>query len=522
MNYDRGAIEDYIGRSLSDPEYHEYCRILTFEHAHEDIGAYRDYLEPTGHPDFIYPHASHHKIMARALERVESGEIKRLIVQLPPGSAKSTIVSVQFATWWWAKHPNLNILRCSATDKLAKNFSRRCLQAIMTPEWQKLSSSALNPKQQSVEQFATLAGGLMTAAGVGTSIIGLRSNLSILDDPVSSYEQVFSDTQRQAMIEWYFAEYRSRLVPTGSEIIVTTRWHPNDIVGHILASEEADTWTVIRIPMVCDSDNDPLGREIGDRLWPEWFTDQMVTEQQRDPLRWASMYQQVPLSDKGDFLGPDDFEIVDSAPKGLGRYSALDIAMTAGKGDFTVHLVGGMDDNGVLYIVDMFRDRVTPDNIVNQLVNDHLTYDLREILVDNDSGSKVFMSLAHKMLRERGAYVPIVMVPTKVQDKETRAMALRGLAKQGGIKLVKGNWNADFLHEVTEFPYGTHDDIVDAAALLCRRASRMSGASYVHKEEKPIKYAFEERDGRMFTTATLDELWSDNQNEVLNLIKKRI
>lgn len=475
-------------------------KFLEMEDALSDLGKYRDYMAPSGHSDFAYPHAEHHSVMARALERIADGNLKRLIIQLPPGAAKSTITSIQFATWYWAKNPTHHVLRCSATDSLARKFARRNLATVMTPQWQMLAETKLHAKIQAADHFANEEGGTMTAAGVGASIIGLRSHLSILDDPVASFEQINSDTQRQAQLDWYFAEYRSRIIPGGAEVIVTTRWHPKDIVGYILDSEEADTWEVIRIPMVCDSDDDPLGRQIGERLWTEWFTEQMVQEAQRDPLRWAGMYQQKPVSDKGDWLKAEDIEIVDRAPLNLGIYAGLDIAMSEGKGDFSVCVVGGMSDDGYLYILDLLRVRVTPDRLLDSLIALHQEYNIREVLIDDDAGAKVFRNLAHKVLMQRGAMLPLVPIPTRGQNKEVRAMAFRGLAKMGGVKIVKNAWNVDLLREISEFPFGNHDDIVDALSLLGRRAAKMSPGPVTHTEHKASE------------GLTLDALWEEKEN----------
>lgn len=497
-----------LGREITDAEYPLVAR---WWHS-RSLDAYREYIAGSGHSDFTRPHAAHHKIMASALERVASGECKRLIIQLPPGAAKSTITSVQFATWYWALYPDRHILRCSAIDSLARNFSRRNLSAVMSPEWQQLSGVALDKKQQSVVRFANDKGGTMTAAGVGSSIIGLRSHLSILDDPVVSFDQINSETRRQSTIDWYFAEYRSRLIPGGAEVIVTTRWHAQDIVGHILDSEEADTWEVIRIPMVCDSDDDPLGREIGERLWTEWFTEQQVREAMRNPMHWAGMYQQTPLTAEGDWLNADDIQVVDKAPANLGKYAAIDIAMSEGKGDFTVITVAGMAPDGSLYILDVWRDRVSPDKTVERLIQTHRTYELREALIEDDVGAKVFRNLAHKLLMQRRELVPLTPLPTRGNDKETRALAFRGLAKMGGVKMVRAPWNSDVLREVCGFPFSKEtDDIVDTLALLGRRVAQMSHEFDLPGQHREVLFSVQERDGKPYTRSTMDELWEDNR-----------
>ena len=504
---------------MSDEAVREFLRL---ERARGTLGHFREYMEPTGHPDFQFPHESHHAVMAEALERIASGNLKRLIMQLPPGSAKSTITSIQFSLWYWALFPKHHILRCSATQSLAEKFARRVRSAAQTPQYAKIASTGIDPQHQSVTSFANTVGGTQTAAGVGTSIIGLRSNLSILDDPVASFEQINSEAQRKAMVEWYRAEYRSRLVPDGAEVIVTTRWDAKDIVGEILGSEEADTWEVIRIPMVCDSDDDPIGRKYGERLWTDWFTEQMVQEAMRDPLRWSGMYQQTPLAAEGDWMDVDDIEIVDEAPQGIGMYGAMDIAMTDGAGDFSVLIPAGMGQDGVLYLMGMWRDRVTPDKIVDAAINMQKKWEMREILIDDDAGAKVFKSLAHKIFRQRGEVVYLNGMPTRGHNKEKRAAAFRGLAKMGSVKMVRGAWNAAVLREISEFPFGDNDDIVDTLSLLGRRAASMGGQKVVKTEaETEVKGSFiMGANGQISTRETLDQMWGQTQTSKWN--KQRI
>lgn len=494
---------------MSQPDALEDFRLRIGALSH--LARFREFMEPSGHIDFKFPHMPHHTVMADAFERVMSVELKRLMILMPPASAKSTLC-IQFVMWWLARFPEHNILRVSATQSLAETFARRCRSALQTEEFRLLSDSTLDANQQSLSKFATTLGGSVTSAGAGTSIIGLRSNLNILDDPISSWEQAHSESQRQAQVDWYFSEYRSRLVPGAPEIIVTTRWHHQDIAGHIMKSAEADTWEIIRIPMVCDDpENDPLHRELGDRLWPEWFTEQMVVEAQRDPEKWSGMYQQIPLHTEGDWLSHTDIEIVDHAPDDLGIYAALDIAISEKQtADASVCTIAGMADDGTLYILDMWKDRVSPEKIIDELLLLFSRWSFRECLQDDDPGAQVFRTLAHKILREKRIPLPIVPLPTRGRDKMARATAFRGLAKMGAVKMLKGNWNAEMLSEICEFPYGPHDDIIDTLSLLGRRAAKMAPEHSVRKvEQAPIEGRVIEQDGQLFLRQPLDELWAE-------------
>src|SRR5690606_4062182 len=128
---------------------------------------------------------------------------------------------------------------------------------------------------------------------------------------------------------------------------VTTRWARNDPAGRILdlIEEGAEDWLVIRLPMLADSPDDPRGREYGQELWPEWFGKHQIEQNIRNPLRWAALYQQVPLDDSGSWVPFDCIQYVPETeiPKDLNLVIAVDLALSAGKGDFTVFVVAGLD-----------------------------------------------------------------------------------------------------------------------------------------------------------------------------------
>jgi len=187
----------------------------------------------------------------------------------------------------------------------------------------------------------------MTAAGVGSSIVGLRANLLLIDDPIQSFEQAMSQTQLDKIWAWYESDARSRLLPTGKELMITTRWARNDPAGRILDLVEKgqESWYVVRLPMLCDDpENDPLGREHHAPLWPEWFSQEQIDRNQRNPLLWSSQYQQVPLDESGSWVGQQNIRLVDETdiPTDLNIVIGVDIALSLGRGDYTVFVVAGL------------------------------------------------------------------------------------------------------------------------------------------------------------------------------------
>lgn len=477
------------------------------------LEGFRQYMARSGHPDVTYPHERHHKLIVEKLEALERGDIRRLVIACPPGSAKSTVANIQFVSWYAAKHPDDQIIAVSATQALAEAFNRRKRALLQTPQWEMLSEKSINVDQQSVANFGYGVKGNQLALGVGSSVIGRRADLIVIDDYCASFEEISNENRREQTFIWFQNELKSRLIPkTGKILVIGTIWSNDDLISRITRGAEADTWTYLRLPMLADSDDDPMGREIGEPLWPSWYEQAMIDEVQRDARTFSCMYQQAPLMDDGQWLSTDDLEIVDKAPEGLSIYASADIALTeSDKSDFTVILTAGVSTDRKLYILDMYRARITPDKIVEQLIINYETYKPMEVLIDDDNASKTLKSLASEMLRKRGIPVPIRAIPMRGQSKELRAAPLRGLALQGGVKLVRGRWNADFLREVEVFPRtgsAIHDDIIDAAGLLAKRMGSMSTG----KGPKPIPKPVE-------TGYTLNELFKDNESWKRDIIR---
>jgi predicted phage terminase large subunit-like protein len=462
-------------------QQHAAKELLRRRRAQHSIAAFRECMIPTLSPDFQHEPALHHLIMIRELERLERGEIRRLMILAPPGSAKSTYSSIQYPLWRLANKPHEHILCASNTQDLAETFNRRRRSIALSPEWMTLAQTKLAEDLQSVGNFGTEKHGSIRAAGIGSSITGNRSHLNILDDPIKGVEEAYSQKTLDFQFDWFNNEFRTRLVPGGKELIVCTRWAKKDIAGRILdlVKNGHEDWTVLRLPMIADSPDDPLGRKLGDPLWPEWFTSQHIAEKLRNPLLWATQYQQTPLDESGSWIGYENLQFEDRPDEStkLKFVIAVDLALSVGKGDFTVFVVAGIDSQRRIHIVHVDRERVSPEKTVDRLFTlcDH--YQPSEVLIDDDNASKVFVRYLIEAFRNRNKMVsmpPINPLPMRGHDKETRATAIRAMFLADNVRITRANWNNDFVRECLEFPSGDHDDIVDALGLIGRRMPLLS------------------------------------------------
>ena len=508
--------------------------ILARRNALDDLEGFGDYMRPTDELDFKFPPAAHHKLLIKAFERLVAGDFDRLLIMMPPGGAKSTYVTIQSVLWYLAKFPEHSIICASNTEGLAESFNRRRRESARTPRWESISGAKVNKDMQGVGKWGTTKGGFVQAVGVGSGIVGVRSNLNVLDDPVLNFEQANSETQMNKQWEWYQADYRSRLIPTGKEVIVTTRWSRRDIPGRILEmikSGEETGWHVIRIPMEADSPDDPLGRNIGDRLWPEWFTQRQVDENKRDTQRWLGMYQQIPMDETGVWVGAENIDIVDSLPAKLTLVCGVDIAMTVGGGDYTVFAICGIDDDRNLFIVDIIRQQTDVDVTCETFFKVMDTYDITYFYIDDDNTSKMLDRLLVEKCRQRGYVVPMIKMPTrgkgvsggKGEGKEIRAAPLRGLFMQKRVKILKRpEWNSTLIAEAMYFPAVDHDDQIDALSLIGRQFTNIPAPTKDREKNANIDFFLKEQGGVVKTTIGLDTMFNDQgSSDVLNMARRR-
>ena len=314
-------------------------------------------LEPFGHAP-----AGHHLAIIERLEALTRGDIERLIILAPPGSAKSTYVSQLFPAWYLAQNPAAAIITASHTAELADRFGRRVRNLVN--EHAATLGYELSADNQAAGRWETTAGGEYYAIGVLGGVTGRRADLAIIDDPVKSRAEADSETVRDRVWEWWQSDVQTRLKPGAKVVLIMTRWHEDDLGGRLLNDMTAGgrAWEILRLPMEAEQD-DPLGRMPGELLWPEWFTEAMRTDAKRDTRTWSALYQQRPVPATGDYFQADWLRPALSLPRreDMRVYGASDYAVTAGGGDWTVHVVVGMDPAGQLWLLDLWRGQTPSD-----------------------------------------------------------------------------------------------------------------------------------------------------------------
>lgn len=428
--------------------------------------------------------ARHHLLLIDALEAVERGDLDNLAVFMPPGSAKSTYSSVLFAAWLMQRQ-RANVLAASHTTELAEKWGRRVRNLIA--EHRLVLGIDLAPDSQAAGRWSLTNGAEYYAAGVGTGIAGFRAKFGMIDDPIRSRQDADSELIRDRIWDWYINDFRTRLVPNARKLLIQTRWHEDDLAGRALNHEK---WHVISLPAIAEGD-DPLGRKVGEPLWADGdygYGDQLLDLQKSTPARtWSALYQQRPAPEDGDYFRADWLKPYETIParETLRVYGASDYAVTADGGDFTVHVVVGIDPEGRMYLLDLWRKQAASDVWIEAFCDLVLKWKPLGWAEEQGQIRAGIGPFLDRRSRERRAYVVRDQFPTR-GDKAVRAQSIRGRMALNGLHVPFGaGWYPELRSELLAFPAGKHDDQVDALGLVGQLLDKMISGTKPRPTEKP-------------------------------------
>lgn len=297
----------------------------------------------------------------------------------------------------------------------------------------------------------------------------LVHNCVIIDDPVKSRLEADSETIRARVWEWWKADLLTRLKPGAKIVLVMTRWHEGDLGGMLLDEMNAGGrhWEVLKLPMEAEL-NDAMGRAPGEPLWPEWFTDEMRADAKRDSRTWSALYQQSPAPATGIYFERDWLRPANSVPRreDMRIYGGSDYAVTADGGDWTVHVVIGVDPDYRLWLLDLWRGQTASDAWIEALCDMILQWKPIGWAEEQGQIKAGVGPFLDRRQRERRAFVARRQFPTR-GDKAVRAQSIRGRIAMDGLHYAaSAPWRAAFESELMTFPAGKHDDQVDALGLV--------------------------------------------------------
>jgi hypothetical protein len=411
----------------------------------------------------------HHKILADALERVENGTLKRLIVNMPPRHGKSELVSVNFPAWCMGRNKNRSIMAASYGAALATDFGRKVRNIMDDQDYKTLFDTRLAEDASAKGSWATNGRGEYNAVGVGGSLTGKGAGILIIDDPVKNREEADSEIVSESIWDWYRSTAITRLTPDGAVVIVMTRWRDNDLVGRI--QEEAklhsgEDWEVITLPAIAEKDEE--FRKEGEALWANHYTLENLNQTKLDigNYEFQSQYQQNPVNRETQIFKPEMFryiELEEVRNKITSCYITIDSALSKKKNSDSTGVTINWVDNDNVWYLKAYKVKVDPTELIQLIFDLHKVYKPTAIGLEETTMTQAIAPFLDVEMAKRNIFPNVVPLKHGGVNKEVRIKGLLPRYDRGHIYHIKGLCN-DLERELLRFPASAHDDVMDSLA----------------------------------------------------------
>jgi len=439
-----------------------------------------DFLEFVKHmwPEFIEGY--HHKIIAEKFNKLATGEIKRLIVNMPPRHSKSEFASNYLPAWMIGRNPKLKIIQTTHTAELAVRFGRKAKNLIDSPEYQEVFKTKLQEDSKAAGRWETEGGGEYFAAGVGGAITGRGADLLIIDDPHKEQDAMSKEGFDKAY-EWYTSGPRQRLQPGGSIVVVMTRWSTKDLTGCLLHGQKevkGDQWELVEFPAIMPS---------GLPVWPEyWKLDELEKVEATLPIaKWNAQWMQAPTAEEGALIKREWWQDWphDSPPQTEFIIQSYDTAFLKKEtADYSAITTWGMfrDDENQMHVIllDAEKDRYEFPELRRVAHESYLFWRPQMVLIEAKASG---IPLTHELSRMG---IPVVnYTPSKGNDKHVRVNTVAPFFESGRVWApMHKQYAQEVIEECAAFPNGSHDDYVDSMTQAIMRFRQ--GGFLLHPEDE--------------------------------------
>lgn len=439
-------------------------------------------------PEFIG--GRHHKIMAKAFERVARGECKRLIINMPPRHTKSEFASYLLPAWFLGKYPNKKVIQTAHTAELSVGFGRKVRNLVDSDIYKDIFPDLnLQADSKAAGRWNTSKGGDYFAIGVGGAVTGKGAHLLIIDDPHSEQEAALAATNPDVydkVYEWYTSGPRQRLQPGGAIVIVMTRWGLRDLTGQVLkaaAGRGGEQWEVIEFPAILPS---------GNLLWPEFWSKGEI-EALREELpnaKWQAQYQQNPVGNESAIVKRDWWQWWEGEDPPPCDYilQTWDTAFEKSqRADYSAGTTWGIftnEEDGTpnIILLNTYKKRVEFPELKRDVLDQYKQWEPDGVLIEKKaSGAPLIYDL-------RAMGVPVQdYTPSRGQDKIARLNSVSDIIASGKVWVPKTRWAEELVDEIAAFPSGEHDDLVDATTLALMRFRQGGFLRLPSDEPEPVR-----------------------------------
>lgn len=432
-----------------------------------------------------YRFALHNQAIASALTKVESGDINRLMIFMPPRHGKTMQVSEFFPAWYLGRNPTAQIIAATYSYDRAADTGGKVRRHMMDPFHARIfNNCAISQDTKSKNKLSTNQGGALFSVGTGGTITGRGAHLFLIDDPVKSREDAESEISRKKMVEWFRGVAYTRLMPKNAIVLVMTRWHFSDLAGFLLEELAHEHWAVLKLPAVCEEETDIIGRKAGEALWPTDYPLKRLAEIKTTigTREWNAQYQQMPLPAEGGMVNIDWFRKYDygeyakwhmavrdgykrTPPFGIKKIVlSIDTAFKEKQlNDPTAITVWGESDSDC-YLLNVVNKRMKYPTLKRNVIELHDFYSkfelgqVRVLVEDRASGQ----SLIQDILAD--TRIPIIALPAEA-SKQVRMDSALPLIEAGKIFLPeRAPWLVEYETQMARFPLWKHDDLVDSTS----------------------------------------------------------
>jgi len=437
-------------------------------------------------PDFVQGY--HHKIYAEKLDRVARGELKRLIVNMPPRHTKSEFASHLFPAFFMGRHPKAKLIQTTHTGELSIRFGRKTKNLLESDEYAKVFPGVhLAADSKAAGRWESNHGGEYFAAGVGGAITGRGADLLVIDDPHSE-QDALSPTVLDGHYEWYTSGPRQRLQPGGAIVLVMTRWSTKDLTGRLLAAqakdESTDQWEIVEFPAV-----------IKDKpMWGNfWDMEGLMKVKASIPLtKWQAQWMQAPTSEEGAIIKREWWKTWEDEeiPKLQYVIQSYDTAYSKKEtADYSAITTWGVfepeeDAKPNLILLDAKRGRWNFPELKKVAMEEYKYWEPEAVLIEAKASG---LPLTHE-LQKSG--IPVInYTPSRGNDKHSRVNSVAPLFESGAIWAPNKKFAEEVIEECAAFPFGDNDDYVDSTtqALMRYRQGYFVGLDDDYKDEEKIK-----------------------------------
>ena len=421
-----------------------------------------------------------HRKIAAALERVEAGECKRLMIFVPPRHGKSMLTSEHFPAWYLGRNPSKSIVCASYAQDIADDFGRKVRNQMIDPVYQEIFPGCrVSSDSASVSRISTEQHGNYYAVGVGGSLTGRGAHVLLIDDPHKDRAEANSDTYRKRAKEWFQSVAYTRLMDRGAVILMMTRWHEDDLAGWLLKEKANEGWEVLNVP----AEPPP---------WPERYPADVLDEIRimLGPREWSALYMQSPVPGGGGEFKRDMLRHYEGDGKsisdGMNKYILCDPAGEQRKeNDFTSIWVIGLGADQNYYALDVVRDRLNLPDRGKEIMRLHRKWKPLEVRYER-YGMMADVQYIRELQERENYRFDVVEVAGNRLKKEDRIRRLLPIFAENRFYLPQSLYYTDhegvprdLVREFTEtevlaFPAGVHDDMLDSLCRLCDTEGRMN------------------------------------------------